>query len=86
MPLVVGHECAEVGVGVANVDGGRIAALDVDRWGSGGSGNDGRGWCAYLNLSLLLKREQSYAGSSPAASTTPSARGEVCPNLLHSIG
>src|ERR1019366_3232491 len=26
MPLVVGHDCAEVGIGIANVDSGRIAS------------------------------------------------------------
>jgi hypothetical protein len=34
--LVVGHDGAEVGVGVADVDRRGIAALDVDRWGSAG--------------------------------------------------
>ena len=28
--LVVMHDCAEIGVGVADVDGGGIATLDVD--------------------------------------------------------
>jgi hypothetical protein len=37
--LVVGHDCAKVGVGVADMDGRRIAALYVDRWGSKGSRN-----------------------------------------------
>ena len=36
MALFVVHDCAKVGVGVPNVDSGRIAAVDVDRWGSGG--------------------------------------------------
>ena len=36
MALFVVHDCAKVGVGVPNVDSGRIAAMDVDRWGSGG--------------------------------------------------
>ena len=44
MALVVGDDGAEVGVGVANVDSGRIAALDVDLWGSGRSGNYSRDW------------------------------------------
>ena len=42
MSLVVGHDCAKVGVGVANVDRCRIIALDVDRWGSAGSGDGAR--------------------------------------------
>jgi hypothetical protein len=33
--LVVVHDSPQVGVGIANVDSGRIAALNVDRWGSG---------------------------------------------------
>jgi hypothetical protein len=44
MALVVGGDGAEVGVGVANIDSRGIAALDVDRWGSGCSGNRGRDW------------------------------------------
>src|ERR1019366_6031284 len=46
MSLIVGHDGAKVSVGVADVDGGRIAALDVDRWGSSRSGNDRRHRCA----------------------------------------
>ena len=49
MPLVVMHDCAKVVVGVANIYGGRIAALDADRWGSSRSGNRWRGWRAYLD-------------------------------------
>src|ERR1019366_2717092 len=57
MALVVGHDGAKVGVGVADMDDRGIVALDVDRRGSGRSGNRRRGRCAYLNLSLLrLKR------------------------------
>ena len=53
MALVVMHECAEVGVGIADVDSGRIGTLDVDGRGSAGSGDNRRrrsadlyGWCA----------------------------------------
>jgi hypothetical protein len=35
MALIVGDDGAEVGIGIADVDSGGIAALDVDRWGSG---------------------------------------------------
>src|SRR5664279_587915 len=44
MPLVVPYDRAEIGVGVTDVDGCRISALDVDRWGSGRSGNRRRCW------------------------------------------
>ena len=47
--LVVVHDCAEVGVGVADMDYRGIVSLDVDRWGSGRSGNDRRRGGAYLH-------------------------------------
>jgi hypothetical protein len=47
--LVVVHDCAKVGVGVANVDCCRIVALDADRWGSGRPGNRWCGWGADLH-------------------------------------
>ena len=46
MALVVVHDCAELGVGVADVDRCGIAALDVDGWGSGRSRNRWWGWRA----------------------------------------
>jgi hypothetical protein len=49
MSAVIGRDGAKVGVGVADVDGRRVVALDVDRWGSGRSGNDRRRWCTYLD-------------------------------------
>ena len=37
--LVVVHDCAKVVVGIPDVDRCGVVALDVDRWGSGRSGN-----------------------------------------------
>ena len=42
MSLIIGHDGTEVGIGVADMDYRGIAALDVDRRGSGGAGDNGR--------------------------------------------
>lgn len=49
MALIVGHDGAKVGVGIADVDRGRVCALDVDRRGSGRRGDNKLRWCADLN-------------------------------------
>ena len=56
--LVVGRDGTEIGVGVANVAGGRVAALDVDRWGSGTSGDNGRRDQVVAAVFLYRKRQK----------------------------
>ena len=52
MPLIVGNEGAQVSVGVAHVNDGGIATLDVNQRGSGRSGNCRRSGRADLDRGL----------------------------------